>query len=234
MKNKIVVIGSSNVDLIMKMEKLPEKGETMTDADFLQVYGGKGANQAVSAARAGGNVAFVNCVGDDAYTPQMLQNFRNDKMDIRFVYQETGISSGHALVMIGGEGNNYISVSPGANYMLTPEKIDLSLSVIDEAAINQLSIEILSSYEPLYLSYRKLLSSHQYLLLQAIAAENGVSQPHSGDFIRKYKLKTASSVKSSLDVLFAKEMILNVNNQWIVYDVFFSRWLEHNWKMLNI
>jgi len=108
------------------------------------------------------------------------------------------------------------------------------LKVIDEAAINQLSIEILSSYEPLYLSYRKLLASHQYLLLQAIAAENGVSQPHSGDFIRKYKLKTASSVKSSLDVLFAKEMILNVNNQWIVYDVFFSRWLEHNWKMLNI
>ncbi len=142
MKNKIVVIGSSNVDLIMKMEKLPEKGETMTDADFLQVYGGKGANQAVSAARAGGNVAFVNCVGDDAYTPQMLQNFRNDKMDIRFVYQETGISSGHALVMIGGEGNNYISVSPGANYMLTPEKIDLSLSVIDEAAMIIMQYEI--------------------------------------------------------------------------------------------
>src|SRR5690606_21059376 len=68
---KIVVIGSSNVDLIMKMKHLPEKGETVTDAEFFQVFGGKGANQAVAAARAGGNVAFVSCVGDDAYMPQM-------------------------------------------------------------------------------------------------------------------------------------------------------------------
>ena len=72
MKNKIVVIGSSNVDLIMKMDHLPDKGETVTDADFFQVYGGKGANQAVAAARAGGNVTFVTCVGEDAYIPQTV------------------------------------------------------------------------------------------------------------------------------------------------------------------
>jgi ribokinase len=142
MKNKIVVIGSSNVDLIMKMERLPEKGETITDADFFQVYGGKGANQAVCAVRAGGNVAFVNCVGDDAYTPQMLENFRNDGMDIRFVFQETGIASGHALVMIGGEGNNYLSVAPGANYKLTAELIEQSMPVIDEAAMIIMQYEI--------------------------------------------------------------------------------------------
>ena len=88
MKNRIVVIGSSNVDLIMKMDHLPEKGETVTDATFMQVYGGKGANQAVAAARAGGNVAFVNCVGEDAYTPQMVQNYREDGMDISHVFQQ--------------------------------------------------------------------------------------------------------------------------------------------------
>jgi ribokinase len=142
MKTKIVVIGSSNVDLIMKMDRLPEKGETITDADFFQVYGGKGANQAVGAVRAGGNVAFVNCVGDDAYTPQMLENFRNDGLDIRFVFQETGIASGHALVMIGGEGNNYLSVAPGANYKLTPDLIDQALPVIDEAAMIIMQYEI--------------------------------------------------------------------------------------------
>jgi ribokinase len=142
MKSKIVVIGSSNVDLIMKMEHLPEKGETVTETDFFQVYGGKGANQAVGAVRSGGKVAFVNCVGDDAYTPQMLDNFRNDGLDIRFVFQETGIASGYALVMIGGEGNNYLSVSPGANYKLTPEKIDLAMSIIDEAAIIIMQYEI--------------------------------------------------------------------------------------------
>jgi ribokinase len=142
MKNKIVVIGSSNVDLIMKMDRLPEKGETITDAGFFQVFGGKGANQAVGAVRAGGNTAFVNCVGDDAYTPQMLKNFRNDGLDIRFVFQETGIASGHALVMIGGEGNNYLSVAPGANYRLTPELIDRAMPVIDEAAMIIMQYEI--------------------------------------------------------------------------------------------
>jgi ribokinase len=140
--NKIVVIGSSNVDLLMKMDHLPEKGETVTDAEFFQVYGGKGANQAVAAARAGGNVAFVNCVGEDAYTPQMVQNYKNDGIDTRFVFQEKGIASGHALIMIGGHGMNYLSVAPGANYKLTPAKIDGALPVIDEAAMIVMQYEI--------------------------------------------------------------------------------------------
>lgn len=139
---KIVVIGSSNVDLIMKMDHLPAKGETVTDADFLQVYGGKGANQAVAAARAGGNVSFVNCVGEDAYTPQMIKNFINDGIDARYIFQEKGTASGHALVMIGDKGDNYLSVSPGANYRLTPQKIDMALPVINEAAMIVMQYEI--------------------------------------------------------------------------------------------
>lgn len=141
-KNIIVVIGSSNVDLLMKMDHLPEKGETVTDAEFFQVYGGKGANQAVAAARAGGHVAFVNCVGEDAYTPQMLRNYKNDGIDISFVFHEKGVSSGHALVMIGDAGNNYLSVAPGANYLLTPQKIDEAMPVIKEAAMIVMQYEI--------------------------------------------------------------------------------------------
>lgn len=142
MKKKIVVIGSSNIDLLMKMDHLPEKGETVTDAVFMQVYGGKGANQAVAAARAGGNVAFVNCVGEDAYTPQMVENYKNDGIDTKFVFKEKGIASGHALIMIGGEGMNYLSVAPGANYKLTPKKIDEALPVIEEAAMIVMQYEI--------------------------------------------------------------------------------------------
>lgn len=142
MKDKIVVIGSSNVDLLMKMDHLPEKGETVTDAEFFQVYGGKGANQAVAAARAGGNVAFVNCVGEDAYTPQMVQNYKNDGIDTRFVFQEKGVASGHALIMIGGEGMNYLSVAPGANYQLTPDKINEAMPVIEQAAMIVMQYEI--------------------------------------------------------------------------------------------
>lgn len=142
MKNKIVVIGSSNIDLIMKMDRLPKKGETVTDAVFMQVYGGKGANQAVVAARAGGNVAFVSCIGEDAYTPQMVQNYKDDGIDTRYVFQEKGMASGHALIMIGGEGANCISVAPGANYELTPAKIDLAIPIIEDASMIVMQYEI--------------------------------------------------------------------------------------------
>lgn len=140
--NKIIVIGSSNIDLIMKMDHLPQKGETVTDAKFMQVYGGKGANQAVAAARAGGNVTFVNCVGDDLYTPKMIKNFQQDGINTSCIFRETGVASGHALVMIGDQGNNYLSVAPGANYRLTPAKIDSILPEISQATILVIQYEI--------------------------------------------------------------------------------------------
>ena len=139
---KIVVIGSSNVDLIMKMEHLPEKGETVTNAEFFQVFGGKGANQAVTAARAGGNVAFVSCVGDDAYMTAMVQNYIDEGIDTSFVFREKNVPSGHALIMIGHEGANYISVAPGANDLLKPSKIEEAISVIEEADMIVLQYEI--------------------------------------------------------------------------------------------
>jgi ribokinase len=144
MQNSIIaVIGSSNVDLIMKMDHLPESGETVTDAEFLQVYGGKGANQAVAAARAGGNVSLINCVGEDAYTPEMVRNYEKDGINTGYVFHERGIASGHALIMIGAGGENYLSVAPGANYRLTPEKIDQALPVVEKAGIIILQYEIL-------------------------------------------------------------------------------------------
>jgi ribokinase len=142
MKKTITVIGSSNVDMIMKMEKLPRLGETVTDAEFFQVYGGKGANTAVGAARAGGKVNFVNCVGDDIFSDPMVENFRKDGINTEFVFKEKGISSGTALVMIGGKGDNYLSVAPGANYRLTNEYIDRAVRVIKEADIILIQNEI--------------------------------------------------------------------------------------------
>jgi ribokinase len=142
MKNKIVVVGSSNVDLIMKMHHLPEKGETVTGAKFMQVYGGKGANQAVAAARAGGNVTFVSCVGEDAYTPQMVQNYKKDGIDTSFVFQEKGVASGHALIMVDDSGENIISVASEANNLLLPEKIDVASAVFNDAAMIVMQYEI--------------------------------------------------------------------------------------------
>ena len=142
MSKKITVIGSSNVDLIMKMKRLPEKGETVTDAEFMQVYGGKGANQAVAAARAGGEVSFISAVGNDAYTPKMLDNYREDGIETDAIFQEPDIPSGHALVMIGEGGENLISVAPGANYRLTPERIDEVAETIEESDLILMQFEI--------------------------------------------------------------------------------------------
>ena len=143
MKKNIVVIGSSNVDYIMKMPRLPGVGETVTDAVFMQTFGGKGANQAVGASRAGGNVYFVNCVGDDDISRRMVEQFKNEGIHTDFVFQEKGISSGTALVMIGEQGANYLSVAPGANYRLTTQHINQVDVLIREAAMVVLQYEIL-------------------------------------------------------------------------------------------
>jgi ribokinase len=143
MAGKIVVIGSSNIDFIMKMQRLPALGETVTDAVFMQTYGGKGANQAVGAARAGGDVYFVNCVGGDDTSRRMVEHFREEGIHTDFVFQEKDIASGAALVMIGEQGANYLSVAPGANYRLTPAHIDGVDHLIKEASIVVLQYEIL-------------------------------------------------------------------------------------------
>ncbi len=135
MPGRVAVVGSSNIDLVMKMARLPRVGETVTDASFVQAFGGKGANQAVGAARAGGEVAFVACVGDDAYGAQVRGNLQADGIDTRFVFTEPGVSSGTALILVGGQGENYISVAPGANGRLTPAHVDRARAAIEEAAI---------------------------------------------------------------------------------------------------
>ena len=144
MSGKIVVIGSSNVDLIMKMSRLPQRGETITDAVFLQTFGGKGANQAVAAARAGGDVSFVNCVGDDRYGAAIIENMKAAGIDVEFVFTAPGVASGTALVMIGEGGDNYLSVAPGANYCLTRTHIDRIQPLIAQAAMIMLQCEIMS------------------------------------------------------------------------------------------
>jgi len=142
MSKPIIVIGSSNVDFIMKMDHLPARDETVTDAEFMQTFGGKGANQAVAAARAGGNVIFVNCVGDDPNAERMVTGFRESGMCTDYIYRETGVASGAALVMIGEGGHNYLSVAPGANARLTPERVEAVRHVIAGAAYVLMQAEI--------------------------------------------------------------------------------------------
>jgi AAA+ ATPase superfamily predicted ATPase len=100
---------------------------------------------------------------------------------------------------------------------------------IDNTLINEIFQRVMTSNEPLFANYRNLLPSHQYSLLQAMAVENGIDKPTSGAFIHQYRLTSASSVTTSLKALADKEMIVQSDNRWQVYDVFFSRWLEYHY-----
>jgi len=142
MEQRIVVVGSSNVDLVMKMSRLPQRGESVSDAVFLQTFGGKGANQAVAAAKAGGRVHFVNCVGDDSYGGQVIHNLQQAGVNTQYVFMESGVASGTALIMVGPGGENYLGVAPGANYRLGRAQVDQAKSLICSAAMVVLQYEI--------------------------------------------------------------------------------------------
>ncbi len=142
MSQKILVIGSTNVDFLIKADKLPSFGETVTGGIFMQNFGGKGANQAVGAARAGGDVTFITCVGDDLYADELLRNFKTDGIDTKYVYRDNESATGSALIMLDKEGNNYLSVAPGANYKLTPAHIEKSLDVFLDAEIIVMQMEL--------------------------------------------------------------------------------------------
>jgi ribokinase len=142
MSNRITVIGSTNVDFLIKTEKLPGFGETVTGGVFFQNYGGKGANQAVGAARAGGEITFVTCLGEDLYAENLLDNFKKDKIETNFVFRDREEATGSALIMLDKDGNNYLSVASGANYKLTPSHIDQALTAILHAEMIVMQMEI--------------------------------------------------------------------------------------------
>jgi len=136
------IIGSANVDMIMKVKRLPERGETVADGVFMQTFGGKGANQAVAAARAGADARFVTCLGCDAFTPVMVENFRRDGLNLEGVRWVDDRPSGSALVMIEEEGMNYLTVAPGANAALGPDHIADGWGRIAASGLILLQMEI--------------------------------------------------------------------------------------------
>ncbi len=122
--NSIYVFGSSNTDMVVKSKHLPGPGETVMGGTFMMNAGGKGANQAVAAARLGGSVIFVCKVGNDLFGKQALQQFQREKIDTSFVKVDSGHSSGVALITVDEKGENSIAVAPGSNSFLNNSDVD--------------------------------------------------------------------------------------------------------------
>ncbi|MGP0037427.1 MAG: ribokinase [Solirubrobacteraceae bacterium] len=130
---RITVVGSANVDHVARVKRLPRPGETVSDAEFERVPGGKGANQALAAARLGAQVRFVGRIGRDDLP---LRSLERDGVDVSGVIRDDG-ETGVALILVDASSENVIVVAPGANRRLRPEEVDVGDA---DAVMSQLEI----------------------------------------------------------------------------------------------
>ena len=133
--NPIVVVGSSNTDMVIRVPRIPGAGETLLGGEFLTAAGGKGANQAVGAARAGGKVALIARVGRDIFGDQAIAGLRRDGVDVSCVFRDKLTPSGVALIFVAKDGENSIAVAGGANAKLSPADVKKATGVIRFAAL---------------------------------------------------------------------------------------------------
>ncbi len=124
MPARLTVVGSINLDLVARTERLPQPGETVTGATFAEIPGGKGANQALAAARLGATVALIACVGDDEFAALALAELRAAGVGLDGL-KTVSTTTGVALITVDEAGENTIAVAPGANYELRPEDVSL-------------------------------------------------------------------------------------------------------------
>lgn len=138
---RIVVLGSTNTDMVVKAARIPAPGETILGGRFLMNPGGKGANQAVAAARLGGEVVFVAKVGNDLFGREAKALFAKEGLCTDYVLTDAEEPSGVALIMVDADGENCISVASGANATLTPEDIRVARGVIEKAGVLLMQLE---------------------------------------------------------------------------------------------
>lgn len=139
---KILVIGSLNMDSVIKTPHMPKSGETVMGTDISLIPGGKGANQAYAAGKLGGDVAMLGAVGKDSFGDTMLNNLRNVNVDVKGIRQLEGIPTGQAYITVDEEGQNSIIVIAGANGKVTEKMIDENMNLIDASDIIIMQLEI--------------------------------------------------------------------------------------------
>lgn len=140
--NKILVIGSSNMDLVVQVPRCPAAGETLFGSSFTTNYGGKGANQAVAVARIGSGVTFMTKLGNDTFGQQMRQHFSEEGMDLTHILTDAESPTGTALITVEDKGENRIIVVPGANARLTENDVESLSAEINSCRFVLTQLEI--------------------------------------------------------------------------------------------
>lgn len=138
---KLLVIGSSNIDHIIRLPAFPKPGETLAGKDYQTVFGGKGANQAVAAARLGACTSFMSCLGDDTLGQSLLKSLKNDNIDVSNIHVTNGAQTGVALIWLASSGENSIAIDAGANSGLTSSFVEKNKSAIVDADVILIQLE---------------------------------------------------------------------------------------------
>ncbi|MDN5213200.1 ribokinase [Fulvivirgaceae bacterium BMA12] len=188
---KITVIGSSNTDMVLKSSHLPAPGETVLGGNFAMKAGGKGANQAVAAAKLRGDVTFIAKVGNDIFGEQAIANFKDQGIDTRFITKDETVASGVALIMVDAQGENSISVALGANDRLSKDDLNPAIELLKE-----------SSYVLMQLESPMALVEHVAMLSQELGfrlvLNPAPAQQLSNNVLQSLYMLTPNSVEAEL------------------------------------
>ena len=177
--NQILVIGSLNMDVVVRMERLPALGETVLGEEYWNNPGGKGANQAYAARLAGGQVAMLGSVGTDKYGVRMLELLEKAGVQVMDIQRDSGQSTGTAFVLTGTDGSNSIVVVPGANSTCSSEYLAENAELFSKAACVLLQLEI--PLESVCSAIRQAKTLGKLVILNPAPARQAVDTTGAGD-----------------------------------------------------
>jgi ribokinase len=173
-RGRLFVVGSANMDLVVRAPRLPSPGDTVVGDDLVRVPGGKGANQAVAAARLGARCVFVGCVGGDAFGEELRSAIAADGVDMNHLRTVGDRPSGVALIVVDEHGENLIAVSPGANAALSVADVDAALANLsrDDVVLTQLEVP----FETVAEACRRGRDAAAHVVLNAAPAQPAIRE----------------------------------------------------------
>ena len=189
--SKLIVLGSVNADHVLQVEGFPRPGETVLGHGYQVLPGGKGANQAVAAARLGADIGFIACVGDDDFGKRMISAFEEDGMDTRAVMSVDGMPTGIALIQVAAGGENSIAISAEANACLTEEALEPHLDFLRRA--DTLLMQLESPMKTIERAAREAKSEGMQVVLNPAPA-----QPLSDKLLGNLSMITPNETEAEL------------------------------------
>lgn len=191
MNKRVVVVGSINTDLIIKIGRLPKPGETIVGGRFSKGGGGKGANQAIAAVRAGGGVSFVARVGNDSYGNESVRHLIGERIDTKFVVRDEGAPTGVAFILVDDLGENSIVVASGANENLSPGDVEKAKHEILSAGV--LLVQLESPIETVQSAINLAAHGETLIILNPAPA-----QYLSGSWLRGVDIITPNKIEAEI------------------------------------